>query len=258
VTLPNFLVIGAMKAGTTSMHRYLDAHPDVFMSRQKELNYFIEELNWGRGLEWYETHFAGAGAATARGETSPGYAGHPFREGVAGRIAGSLPDARLIYIVRHPVERMRSQWIHRTLNGLERRPPEVALLDDIRYLSKSRYASQVEQYLEHFPRDRLLLVQSEVMRADPAGVMRGVFEFLGVDAGWSSPVLDEVFHRTADKVDRVPRRYRVLGRLTGRAPDPRAVQLSSDLRRELEHRLRDDVEALTRFMPPTFDAWGLL
>jgi hypothetical protein len=117
---------------------------------------------------------------------------------------------------------------------------------------------QVEQYLEHFPRERLLLVRTEDLRAGPADTMRGVFDFLGVDARWSGSVFDEVFHRTVDKVDRVPRRYRLLGRLTGRGRDPRSVQLSPDLRKELERRVRDDVEQFTRFMPPTFDAWGLL
>lgn len=96
VTLPNFLVIGAMKAGTTSMHRYLDAHPDVFMATQKELNFFIEELNWSKGLGWYEERFAEAGDATARGEASPGYAGYPVRRGVPERIAATLPDARFV------------------------------------------------------------------------------------------------------------------------------------------------------------------
>jgi hypothetical protein len=283
VTLPNFLVIGAMKAGTTSMHRYLDAHPDIFMAEQKELNYFIEELNWSRGQAWYAEHFADANTQIARGEASPGYAGHPFRRGVPARIAQLIPDARLVYLVRHPIERMRSQWVHRTLRGLERRSPTEALLDDIRYLSKSQYALQVEQYLEQFPRERLLIVVTEELRADRAGVMGRVFAFLGVDPGWSGPVLDQEFHQTADKVARrgpmpvpalarrlpgygaivqraphaVRRAYATVARPLTRGRDPRTVALSDDLRRELERRLADDIERFAGFMPPTFDAWGL-
>ena len=287
VTLPNFLVIGAMKAGTTSMHRYLDAHPDVFMATQKELNFFIEELNWPRGPDWYQEHFAGAGTQIARGEASPGYAGYPYRRGVPGRVAELLPHARLIYLVRHPIERMHSQWVHRTLRGVERRSPADALLNDVRYLSKSEYALQVEQYLEHFPRERLLIVVAEEMRADRAGVMGRVFEFLGVDPGWRGPVLEQEFHQTSEKRRRVPipappervqrlpgygivarhaplavkRTYRAAARSLARAPrstDPRSIIMPEGLRVELEDRLRDDLLRFKRLMPPSFDVWGLL
>jgi hypothetical protein len=202
---------------------------------------------------------------------------------VPGRIAALVPDARLVYLVRHPVERMHSQWIHRTLRGIERRSPRDALLDDVRYLSKSQYALQVEQYLEHFPRERLLIVVTEELRADRAGVMRRVFEFLGVDPSWSGPVLEQEFHQTANKVARpgpppmpalarrlpgyrtitrrapaaLRRAYASVARPLARGRDPRTVPLPDDLRRELEHRLADDLERFVTFMPPTFDAWGL-
>src|SRR5207244_8421308 len=82
--LPTFLVIGAMKSGTTSLYRYLQAHPDVFMSEQKELNYFTQgaNQNWEKGLAWYQAQFEQAGKARAVGEASTNYTKYPQFQGV--------------------------------------------------------------------------------------------------------------------------------------------------------------------------------
>jgi hypothetical protein len=95
---PTFLVIGAMKAGTTSLHRCLSNHPDVFMSAPKELDFF--EKNWSRGWEWYRSQFQAGDVAMLRGESSTNYAKYPRFGGVAGRIHRSLPDVKLIYLLR--------------------------------------------------------------------------------------------------------------------------------------------------------------
>ncbi|MCG8468872.1 MAG: hypothetical protein MJB57_11825 [Gemmatimonadetes bacterium] len=108
--LPNLVVVGAQKCGTSALHYYLDLHPAIAMSRPKELNYFIEDRNWSRGPEWYVKRFDGR--APVRGETSPNYTAHPTFDGVPERMAASIPDARLIYIVRDPIERIRAHWIH--------------------------------------------------------------------------------------------------------------------------------------------------
>src|SRR4051794_1541363 len=155
--LPNFLVIGAPKAGTTSLYHYLATHPQVFVSDPKELRFFIEEINWRKGLGWYESQFAGADGAVARGELTPEYALHPVYGGVPERIASVLPDARLVYLVRDPIERMRSQYRHRVLDRLEARPIADAFRADPQYLDGSRYAFQIEQYLPWFDRERLLV-----------------------------------------------------------------------------------------------------
>src|SRR3954454_7151346 len=106
MTRPNFFIVGAMKSGTTTMARALSLHPRVFMSNPKELHYFVAGRNWGRGLEWYEEQFAAANGAVAVGEASVTYTQTPVSPGVAERMARLVPDARIIYLVRHPVERM--------------------------------------------------------------------------------------------------------------------------------------------------------
>src|SRR5205085_10467190 len=102
--LPNLIVIGAAKCGTTSLHRYLDLHPEVAMSKTKQLHFFTEKENWGRGLAWYESHFDTP--AQVRGESTPAYSAWPVHRGVPERIARVVPDTRLIYLVRDPVERV--------------------------------------------------------------------------------------------------------------------------------------------------------
>src|SRR5688500_4466677 len=116
---PNLIVIGGLKCGTTSLHHYLNLHPQIAMSRPKELNFFVEELNWELGTDWYTSHFDPA--ADVRGETSPHYTNRPRFEGVAERIAESAPGARLIYMVRDPIKRLLSHYVHNVAGGYEQR-----------------------------------------------------------------------------------------------------------------------------------------
>jgi hypothetical protein len=177
--LPSFLVIGAMKAGTTTLWWYLREHPDVFMATPKELNFFND--HWHRGVGWYERLFTRAGAAQARGEASVRYTSWPDDPECPSRIASVVPDARLLYVVREPVARMRSHYLHEVAALRERRPVEQALVENPIYLDRSRYATQLERYLDHFPREQLLVVRAEDLFRDPSLVLPRVWGFIGVD-----------------------------------------------------------------------------
>src|SRR4051812_36085465 len=98
--LPNLIIIGAARAGTTSLYHYLRSHPEIWMSPEKELYFFVEDHNWKRGIEWYERHFPAG--TPVRGEASTFYTHFPIRPGVPERIAALLPSAKLIYLVRDP------------------------------------------------------------------------------------------------------------------------------------------------------------
>src|SRR5918996_3904116 len=117
--LPNLVVIGGLKCGTTSLHHYLNLHPAIHMSRPKELNFFVAELNWSLGTDWYASHFRAD--AAVRGESSPHYTNLPRFAGVAERISSVLPDAKLIYMVREPVDRALSNYLHNVAGGDGRR-----------------------------------------------------------------------------------------------------------------------------------------
>ena len=116
--LPNLIVIGGLKCGTTSLHHYLNLHPEITMSRPKDLNFFVRELNWELGPEWYASHFDRA--SPVRGETSPHYTNLPRFEGVAERMRELLgAETRIIYVVRDPIERMLSHYLHNVGGGYE-------------------------------------------------------------------------------------------------------------------------------------------
>ncbi len=99
-----------MKCTTSSLHYYLNLHPQIAMSWNKERNFFIAEHNWPRGVRWYERHFKRGFAFC--GESSPAYTHHPHFRGVAARMHDLLPTARLIYLVRDPIERILSHYLH--------------------------------------------------------------------------------------------------------------------------------------------------
>jgi len=273
--LPNFLVIGAMKAGTTSLHRYLREHPQVFMPEEKELHFFVAEKRWGRGRSWYEAQFAGAGDAIAVGEASPTYTMYPEFTGVPDRIEPLLPEARLVYAVRHPIERMRSHYLHEVEKGRERAPIGRALLTDPRYLNASRYAMQLEQYLDRFSARQVLVITTEQLRDERGATVRRVLAFLGVDPDRSNGhLLDREFHRTSDKRVRRPlveAALRVPGTraLAGLAPRPvrrlarrridagPVTAIPEAVEARLRAELRGDVGRLRVHLGEGFDGWGI-
>ena len=271
--LPNFLIIGAMKAGTTSLYHYLRDHPQVFMPSLKEPLFFSR--NWDKGLGWYESLFEEAKDAIAVGEASPGYTKYPHVPGVPARIAELLPDVRLIYLVRDPVDRMVSQYEHRTKGGNTQGVSlEEALLNDEAYCNVSSYAMQIDQYLEYFRPDQLLVLKSEDLKTDRIRTLRRVYEFLEVDGSWEPRHLWREFHtgsRHRRPVDHLVRKipaYRSLAsvtplplkrlkyRLTTRKAAP-VPQLSERVRRELEDRLRHDVKRLRDYMGEDLDECGV-
>ncbi|MGH2698221.1 MAG: sulfotransferase domain-containing protein [Actinomycetota bacterium] len=287
--LPNFLIVGAMKAGTTSLYHYLRPHPQLFMASIKELDFFVEELNWSRGIEWYRRQFARAGRYPARGEASTNYSKYPRFKGVPERIAKLVPQARLIYVVRDPIERMRSHYQHSFALGVERAPISDALINNPAYLMSSRYGLQVEQYRDHFPPDQVLIVTSEELRDQRAHTMVRVYRFLGIDVGYIAPTLDREYYKTKERTQyspliaslrntlkkRVPYSKRAkelvdsLGQRPKRftshrrerrdhsSPAPAPNTIPDTTRTRLEEILAEDVARLRAYMPPGFDGWGI-
>lgn len=277
----HLLVIGAQKAGTQSLAHYLAAQPRVSVTPQ-ELNYFSDDRVWARGFDWYRQHITDAAKPDAQvfGETSPTYAMRLAYPDAAHRIAATLPQARLVYLLRDPIERMRSAYQHALASGWERRPMREALLADDTYLDVSRYAAQLQCYAEVLPRDQVLLLESAQLRLDRNAVVAKVLRFAGlgdapvpvpdtdrnvsatrrVPRAWSVRVGDAVIRR--DWGARVPKRLvRAREReswLLTRRFRPEEVEMSGELRRELAQRLRPDAADLRAWMGDDFHAWGLL
>lgn len=181
-TLPNLMIIGAAKCGTTSLHAYLDSHPQVFMARLKELRFFSDPdcRSW---LPWYCEQFPTD--AEVRGESSTMYTRAPALPGTAERMHDLLPDAKLIYLVRDPVDRAVASYLEERFQRLDPRPVAEAFadLDDPYnpYLSASRYGEQLAHYLAHYRRDQLLVMSLAELERSPDRALREVWGFLGVD-----------------------------------------------------------------------------
>lgn len=135
-------------------------HPDIFVTDPKEAQFFGSgnDHNWSRGLGRHQQLFAGSDTAKARGEASPGYTLAPHIPHVPERIASVVPEAKLVYLLRNPVDRIRSAYLDRASRGVEILSLPAALEAKPRYLDASRYAYQLERYLEHFPREQTLAV----------------------------------------------------------------------------------------------------
>lgn len=195
--MPNLIVIGAQKCGTTSLHYYLGLHPEIFMTEEKELNYFVEESNWGKGIDWYRSHFReGAGIL---GESSPSYSHVQEHQGVPERMHATIPEAKLIYILRDPIERILSHYMHHWASGTEDRPLAEALEDVVSspYVSRSMYYRQLKQYLPYFPDSRILVITAEaLLHRDRGKTLEKVFSFLNVDSSFQSRKFAFTWHES--------------------------------------------------------------
>ena len=274
--MPNFLVIGAMKGGTTAMYRYLQAHPDVFMPPVKALEFFVAEANWRRGPDWYRRQFAGAGSnEVAVGEASNAYTKYPQFIGVPERIAAQIPDVRMVYVVRDPIDRIRSHYQTRVWQGDEHVPIERAVIEDRRYVDYSRYWFQLQRYLELFPPEQFLVITTEKLRNARIETLRLVYDFLDN--------VEREFYRSGDhpssslvppKVRKALKRhvpaakrakelenriFQVLNTARGErsAPPRPPIAMPSAVRDRLASMLEEDVRGLRAFVGPEIDGWGI-
>ena len=207
--MPTLIIIGGLKCGTTSIHHYLGLHPEVQMSKPKELNFFVEELNWDLGLDWYASRFDGR--FEVRGESSPHYTNLPRFGGVADRIRDHCPDARLIYMVRDPIKRILSHWVHAKGAGYETGGLDTVLSrPDSAYVHRSMYWSQLQPYLGHFDREQIEIISQEELHNEREKTMRKAFGFAGVDPDFCSEQFDREWEKSSAKEGD---RYQLMERL---------------------------------------------
>ncbi len=199
---PDFIIVGAQRAGSTSLHACLMQHPQIVSAAGKELHFF--DLNYGRGASWYRLQFprrCRLAGNRITGEATPYYLFHPR---VPGRIHRLLPGVKLIALLRNPVDRAVSHFLHETRRKRETLPfdqalrveaarlePELRMMEAdefyhseahhrFAYQARGLYAEQLERYFRFFPRDQILALCSEEFFADPGRTLKDVFAFLGV------------------------------------------------------------------------------
>jgi hypothetical protein len=196
---PDFVVVGAQKSGTTSLAAWLAEHPSCWIASEKEVHYF--DLAYRRGFAWYRTRFGKAPADRLAGEVTPYYLFHPL---VAGRMAAALPDSKIVAILRDPVARAVSGYLHSRRYHGEARPFEQALADEDRaisedlaqlakdplapcdalqtrsYRARGLYAEQLARYFERFPRAQVHVMFFEELVSSPEPTLDTLCGFLGI------------------------------------------------------------------------------
>jgi Sulfotransferase domain len=278
--LPNFLIIGAPKAGTTSLHAYLAGHPDIHMSDPKEL-YFFDDPAYEMRREWYESHFETD--APLRGEATPHYAMYPYYAGVPERIHRLIPDVKLVYLVRDPLEQIVSHCVQLYTNGYCADAAELLAdteREDNPGICPSRYATQVRRYLEFFDESQLLVVDQRALKEDRVHTVGEVFRFLGADPHAADIDLDGELNARADKYEYtragellwsrllspvgravmpLPLRNRIRRRVTDTLPRRRVASptLTDELRAKLVPTLEPEVAWLRQFTGQAFPTWQL-
>lgn len=191
--LPDFLVVGAQKSGTTTLFVLLSKHPRIFMPARKEVQFFSSPMLYPKGLDWYaEEFFSACPEGHLAGEVSPQYM---YSTEIARRVHDGLPGARIIAILREPIDRAWSHYRMACRREQEDRPPTEAFAaaratdesdtgapETARYLQFSDYERVLSEYLRLYGRDRMLILFQEDLDIRPEAVMRQVCGFLGIDA----------------------------------------------------------------------------
>nr|WP_157683881.1 sulfotransferase [Microlunatus soli] len=195
---PDFIIIGAMKSGTTSLFRHLGRHPGVFMSSLKEPCFFIKKRNWSKGHDWYRSLFDGAPEGALLGEGSTSYSKSAAFPGVPELLRSEVPDVKLIYLLRDPLQRMRSHHAHAVFKGREKRPIERAITARSGYLRTSLYGAELQRYRSYFPADQIHVILTEDLAQAPAEVLSGVVEFLGLP-DYEFPGVERRYHVSSNR-----------------------------------------------------------
>lgn len=299
---PSFLVVGAAKAGTTALHEYLSQHPQIHVPARQEPSFFAFE---GQRLDFrgphgtaasvnsttvrsaseYDALFADADDATASGEVSPVYL---YWRGTAERIHARVPSVRLCVLLRHPVDRAFSAFMHAHRENKEPladfRAALAAEPERIeerwgflwRYADMGCYAAQLRRYLRVFPRDQVMVALYDDLQADPIALCQRVYRFIGVDPTFRpdvsvrhnmsgvprSPLLQSLLRRNGPLAGAARTVAPLVGRQRLRRAQVRATSrnlqrrhLPTEQRTELVERFRGDIEAVERLVDRDLSHW---
>jgi hypothetical protein len=277
MTLPNFLVIGAQRGGTTLLHRILDEHPEVYVpQRRKEVHFF--DWYYDRGTDWYAGFFPceGAGDYRAIGEVTPDYLFDPH---APARIREVLPRCKFVVSLRDPIQRAFSWYAFQLRSVNEKRTFERFIEEESAVLERGLYAQQLARYFEIFPRDSFLIFVYEELIEAPGPHLDQLAAFLGLDRSWADPAelvkervnaseiprfraafaraqrVGEFF--TRHDLDWVVRLARSCGipRMFGRAN--RRPRMSEQARRRLTAYYRDEVADLEDLLGRELKIWSI-
>jgi hypothetical protein len=270
---PAFIIIGAMKCATSTLAAQLGAQPGLFMTDPKEPNYFSDDPVFARGPEWYASLFAGAAAGDIKGEASTHYTKMPTYPATLDRMKAALPELRLVYMIRNPIPRIVSHYIHEWSQGVVAGSLEDALTSMPELVDYGRYGWQIAPFVEAYGRDAILLTSLERLKLDQTAELARVAGHLGHTGptAWVEDLSEQ--NVSADRVRRLPlqglivdnpvatalRRVLVPKALRTRIRNARKMpdrpQIPDHMLPGLQARFAEDRKLLTEFFPedPTLD-----
>jgi hypothetical protein len=178
----DFIIIGAQKSGTSSLAYQLSQHPQICFCKVKEPHYFSKSKDWKKEITDYHKFFEPVSGQLC-GEASTSYTFLPQYSHTPSRLFEYNPELKLIYIMRQPVERIISHYMHKLAKGRAKNPPEIDVLIHSHYMNVSRYRMQLEPYLRLFPGKNILLLIFEEFISNPSRILGQIALFLGVDPG---------------------------------------------------------------------------
>ncbi len=248
MTKPDYILIGAMKCGTSTVRSYLEAHPDVFIVPGQEPRFFSHDENYARGLDWYRGLYDGAAGHKLAGEGTNDYANGARYPDTAARIAAFAPDARILYFVRHPLDRIVSAWIQNradkrdkvapTLDAAVTEQPEI-------FVDQSLYWSNLSLYRAHFPDTRIHIGFMEDLKADPEAFFADICGFLGIPP---APRIDRPHVNKSEGKRLATPLYSKINRIPGMAAAKGL--LSSDLKQRIRETFFErELEGRPEFSP---------
>jgi len=273
---PQFIICGAGKSGTSWLHVCLDEHPQVFVPAIKELHYF--SYYFDRGASWYADHFTPSKPDQISGECSPSYLWHPD---APARLHDALPDAKLLFILRNPIDRAYSHYCMHLAVDTVSDDVVQELQPGSEYADIGLYYQHIQRFLSLFPEEQIRVWLHDDMKSDPRKLLAEVFEYIGVDSGFEPSRAEKTFfqrkprkrfvglHRwmvrgVSSAMRQGPKSARFLNRLrssqivkayhtlnAGKAYPPVPVSL----RQQLSDYYRNDVKHLSAWLDRDLNHW---
>lgn len=178
---PDYIILGAMKCGTSTLAAQLGAQSGIFMTDPKEPNYFSDDENYAKGADWYESLFSPAADGDIKGEASTHYTKRPELPETVARMKAALPEVRLIYMIRNPMSRLVSHYIHEWTQSVLSEPLDLEITRHSPLVDYGLYGWQIAPYVEAYGADAIMLTSLERIKTDPAAELARVAAHIGYD-----------------------------------------------------------------------------
>lgn len=275
---PNFMCVGAAKAGTTWLHLCLESHPEIYVPNRKEIHFFSYPYLYEKGMDWYESFFQDVASETAIVDISVSYMNFP---NVPEKIHAYNPDIRLLFVLRNPVQRAYSHYCMALRSGHVGHDIRKVLTPESPWVRAGFYFHHISQFLNYFSPEQIKVVFFDDMKNDPAAFLKDVYSFLEVDSSFVPPDMHKP-RNAAKALPRFPKLYhflkgnyrkimdssepmrRILESLRFRGffdafhwlnqgPEPPA--LSSDTAQFLAQCYQEDVQSLSKMLNRELSPW---